>query len=1030
MHHVRVGYLAGTLLGAMLGVGCTPLAEDVTQTSAAILGQSGDFTVSGQQTPNQYAVLAADVAAGSRAITVQDLTALPGLKEEDVLFIIQMQGAAIDQLSDAPRYGEVLDLRSAGRYELVTVTGVDAATGSIRIRSRGSQGLKFDYAAAGHTQVVRVPQYQNLVIPAGASIVASPWNGSTGGVVVLTAASVQVDGAISASGAGFRGGQVRNGTSNANFLGYRTTDANIAGERGEGIGGGAGELAASGSYGRGAAANGGGGGSNINSPGGGGANGLATGKLWTGQGVMDISTAGYQTAWMLDPAYDATNRLFADAAGGGRGGYGCSSLAADPLTRGPSAGVWGCGDRPNLGGLGGRPLASDVRGRLFLGGGGGAGQANNNSGGSGGSGGGLVFVLARSVAGAGSITADGAPGAQSGTVTGTASDGPGGGGGGGTIVVMAAQSIGGLQISARGGAGGNMQPQNNALEGEGGGGGGGGGFVALVGPATAQPSVTGGAAGTTSTAAFAAFPMNGATGGASGAVSLVAALNQDLPPPLYASDVQVTVGLGTQARPGYSQAPFYATYTNLGPDPASDVRATITLPAGVSGVVTRSGAFTCTQMEQVITCTVPTLTASQVEIVEVLMTLPREPGPLTVQAAATSGSFDSVSANDQASIDVQVAGYVQLSGYGFGCAVGGGGGRGAAAGWALLGLPLLLLGLRRRGARALTLLAGLALGPACSSVPAQEKVNVQFSVVGQGEVRSVDGLIACGTQCQAQVDPGTQISLTARPAEGQRFVKWEGRCQGTDPACNLAVLDDSQATATFETLAPSCFDGIQNAGETAVDCGGSCAPCEDGRSCQAGSDCASAQCVSGLCTSCPLGKELVINGDAEAGPTPTTFLPGWQSNLMVANAYGATGFPTKTDPGPASRGTYFFYAGNNAVSTASQGIDLGACAALIDKGVLTATLAAYLGGFTGQDDSAKVDARFQDAQKKVRNTATIGPVLNADRANATGLVLRTTTADVQAGTRAVSVTLTSTRLLGASNDGYADNLSLMLSLKP
>lgn len=1030
MHRKWASYMAGWLCGAALSTGCSSPDAEVAGYRSAVLGQSGDRTVSGQEVVNQYAVLATNAVAGSRAITLQDLGALPGLKAGDVLFIIQMQGAAIDLLSDAARNGEVLDIRNAGHYELVTVTGVDATAGSVQVRSHGTSGLQYDYTAAGRTQVVLVPQYQNLTVPTGATLAASPWNGSTGGVVVVTADNVQVEGTISASGMGFRGGQMVNGTSPVSYLGYRTTDGSIAGARGEGVGGSVTDYAITGSYGRAAAANGGGGGNNINCPGGGGANALAPGKLWTGQGVMDISQANYRTAWRLDPAYDATNQLFADSAGGGRGGYACSSAALDPLTVGPSDPTWGCGIRTSLGGLGGRPLLADVRRRLYLGGGGGAGQSNNNNGGSGGNGGGMVFVLARTIAGQGSITADGAAGGASGFTAGVNSDGPGGGGGGGTVVLLATQTISAVKVSALGGVGGNMSPQANPAEGEGGGGGGGGGFVALVGQATSQPAVTGGAAGRTLTPGFSTFPMNGATGGAVGAVNPATTLNQDFLPPVYAADLQVTLGLGSTDRPGYTRAPFYANYTNLGPDPAANVRATITLPPGIPGIVSRSGIFTCTQQDQIVTCTAPELAVNQTEIVEIFLDLPRDPqGQFTVSANVAGGGFDYNAANDNSTLTAQISGYVQLSGNGVGCTMNRSTGGSAAAFWSLLLLCGVLLAPRRRAAGLLCLLGGLALAPACS-LPPKPQINVAITVVGQGSVSSIGGAINCGTQCQTVTDPGTELALTATPTSGNRFVKWEGRCQGAVPTCDLNLLNDAQATATFEPIPVTCFDGIKNAGETDLDCGGACAPCEDGRSCAVVGDCQSAQCVTGICSSCPIAKELIINGGAEDGPVPGMYLPGWAVNpQMTGLPYGTAGFLQPGDPGPTSRGTYFFYGGATSTSTATQGIDLTHCAALIDKGVLSYTASGWFGGFPGQDDNARLALDFFDRQSRIQASSTLGPVLNSDRGGAAALLQRTSSADVASGTRTILITLTTTRTAGVSNDGYADNLSLILNLK-
>jgi hypothetical protein len=52
--------------------------------------------------------------------------------------------------------------------------------------------------------------------------------------------------------------------------------------------------------------------------------------------------------------------------------------------------------------------------------------------------------------------------------------------------------------------------------------------------------------------------------------------------------------------------------------------------------------------------------------------------------------------------------------------------------------------------------------------------------------------------------------------------------------------------------APTCTDGVENGGETDVDCGGpTCAPCADGHTCAAGGDCQSGDCQSGACVEPP-----------------------------------------------------------------------------------------------------------------------------------------------------------------------------------
>lgn len=360
--------------------------------------------------------------------------------------------------------------------------------------------------------MVRIPQYTELAVANGASIVPRAWNGLTGGIVAVSVSgTLTLNGRIRADGAGFRGGELSvNGGSvlQSNTL-YRTTSAADGAVKGESIADSA-IVASVGRYGRGAAANGGGGGNNHNAGGGGGANRMSP-STWTGQGVMCTSCSG-ASAWSLDPAGANAN-----SSGGGRGGYSYSASNRDALLVGPGISNWGGDYRQERGGLGGRPLVAIPESRVFFGGGGGAGHQNNSCGGAGGNGGGFVFVHATAVTGSGSISANGNNG---GATTGNGNDGPGGAGGGGSIVLDAA-SVGAIQLSAEGGVGGNQYINFN-LETEGPGGGGGGGFIATR-MYVSSMSVNGGANGTTSSPSLSEFPANGATSGAAGNIVLLTA---------------------------------------------------------------------------------------------------------------------------------------------------------------------------------------------------------------------------------------------------------------------------------------------------------------------------------------------------------------------------------------------------------------------------------------------------------------------------------------------------------------------------
>ena len=178
---------------------------------------------------------------------------------------------------------------------------------------------------------------------------------------------------------------------------------------------------------------------------------------------------------------------------------------------------------------------------------------------------------------------------------------------------------------------------------------------------------------------------------------------------------------------------------------------------------------------------------------------------------------------------------------------------------------------------------------------------------------------------------------------------------------------------------------------------------------------------------------LILNGDAEAAVGSTDGSPVATPNWTVtgeatAVKYGAFGYPTTTDPAPTSRGMNLFIGGYlDAVSTLAQTVDVSSYGAAIDAGLVKATVAAYLGGYEDEEDTAVFSATFQNAAGQALGAPlTIGPVTATDRTAVTGLLPRSQQAAVPAGTRKVALVLTMTRTSGSNNDGYADNLSLTL----
>ncbi len=302
-------------------------------------GKDKALSVSGSLVINKYAKLTAPLAAGDTSVSVDTGS---GFATGDLVLLFQGTG-----LIPTPASGvlEPFDLsrNPVGRWELARLTSVSGTTLTLR------QPLVHDYTA-GVTQVIRVPEYTDVTVPAGATLTAPAWNGSTGGVVAfLASGTVTVQGRISADGLGFPGGaSIRDSQLRMNCT--SNDEASPAG----GMKGG-GVVSGGPRSGRGNLVNAGGGGNCHNAGGGGGGH-------------------------------------------GGRGGNGGWSYSGD--------------GRRDVGGRGGASTVYSMLDHLLFGGGGGAGHINDAAVCTGGTGGGIVLIRARSLEGSGTVSANGtsAPG--------------------------------------------------------------------------------------------------------------------------------------------------------------------------------------------------------------------------------------------------------------------------------------------------------------------------------------------------------------------------------------------------------------------------------------------------------------------------------------------------------------------------------------------------------------------------------------------------------------------------------------------
>jgi uncharacterized protein (TIGR03437 family) len=187
-----------------------------------------------------------------------------------------------------------------------------------------------------------------------------------------------------------------------------------------------------------------------------------------------------------------------------------------------------------------------------------------------------------------------------------------------------------------------------------------------------------------------------------------------------------------------------------------------------------------------------------------------------------------------------------------------------------------------------------------------------------------------------------------------------------------------------------------------------------------------------------LGRNLIANGNADqpaiADPTQigdvVYSVPGWATTgTFTIDSYTHSNADLDNNsPGPADRGSFYFYGGpGSEVSTGTQDIDLSSAANLVDGGTVTFALNGWIGGYSSQNDNTTLTVQFQNWKRDVLGTATLGPIMASDRNNNSALLQLSKNGGVPTGTRVIHVDLTMKRTDGSDNDGMADSLSLVLT---
>jgi hypothetical protein len=189
--------------------------------------------------------------------------------------------------------------------------------------------------------------------------------------------------------------------------------------------------------------------------------------------------------------------------------------------------------------------------------------------------------------------------------------------------------------------------------------------------------------------------------------------------------------------------------------------------------------------------------------------------------------------------------------------------------------------------------------------------------------------------------------------------------------------------------------------------------------------------------------DLIVNGGAEIGTgsldgLAVTSVPGWtvtglfnEVQYDASDGQGVGGWPTFSTPGSADRGQNYFAGGGGGVSTATQYVNLAPATSQIERGNVTFSLGAWIGGTGSLTEDATVTATFLNPSEHALGTAALAPVTAAQRNDVTEFLPENTTGTIPRGTTRVKllITVNGDHLANrnAAGQGYVDNLSFTIS---
>ena len=257
---------------------------------------------------------------------------------------------------------------------------------------------------------------------------------------------------------------------------------------------------------------------------------------------------------------------------------------------------------------------------------------------------------------------------------------------------------------------------------------------------------------------------------------------------------------------------------NQGPQDATGVTFTDTLPNNVNFVSATASQGSCAQTNGIVTCNVGALASAFDSMVNIVVK-PTVAGTLTNTVNVIAHETDPVPSNNTATQTTTVVPVFKLTvsktGSGSGTITTPDGGINCGAACTATYLSGTGLQVNQApdansvfagwsgactgtGACAVTMSADMTV---TANFVLGEKLSVSLAGGGSGSVVSNDGAINCaspGSSCSSLYLPGANVSLTAVAAGTSVFAAWSGACTGTNAnACSVTMNSVQSVTATF-----------------------------------------------------------------------------------------------------------------------------------------------------------------------------------------------------------------------------------------